>query len=257
MSQRSGRIDEKERRAGNDAGVRPIAGGGYLLVDYYSGLATNTNSITQFRARITQQRLATFPRLSAPRIAHAYMAATLEHPLSGRNKGARWAVPDFSLEARRPKAVSTLPVGQFNLGPPAPTPLGHPDEEKGRSLRTSARSASTSGLFASSDSANRIWAQGSGTSSSQPRLGLAPPAHIDSGVQGGGNGDDDDDDDALFESWHRDGGARALATDVAACHDFVEAPSRTPEPALAWVPSSWVTAVDKAVMNASGCIQLR
>ncbi|GAA5866168.1 hypothetical protein JCM3774_004105 [Rhodotorula dairenensis] len=183
------------------------------------------------------------------------MAATLEHPLSGRNKG--WTVPDFSLEARRPKAVATLPVGQFHLGPPA-APLAHPDEEKGRSLRTNTRSASTSGLFASADSVNRNWSNGSSTAAtiSQPRLGLAPPAHID-GVMPR-PGDDDDDDDALFESWHRDGGARAPADEVAACLDFVEAaPSRYPEPApLAWVPSSWTTAIDKAVMNANGCIQL-
>lgn len=182
------------------------------------------------------------------------MAETLEHPLSGRNKG--WAVPDFSLEARQLKrtAAATLPVGQFHLGNPA-LPHRHPDEEKGRSLRTNSRSASTSGLFASSDSANRrSWFDSTAASAQviqPPALGLAPAAQIT------GDNNDDDGDDALFESWHRDGGARALPDEVAE-DDLARAPSRsTEQPALAWVPSSWTTAVDKAVMNANGCIQLR
>ena len=202
---------------------------------------------------VTQPRPFLLASLSHTRLG---MTETLEHPLSGRNKG--WAVPDFSLEARKLKrtAATTLPVGQFHLGNPAALPHRHPDEEKGRSLRTNSRSASTSGLFASSDSANRrSWFDSTAESTQviqPPPLGLAPAAQIT-----GDNNDDDDDDDALFESWHRDGGARALPDEVAD-DDFARAPSRSTErPALAWVPSSWTTAVDKAVMNANGCIQLR
>ncbi|GAA5980576.1 hypothetical protein JCM10908_001694 [Rhodotorula pacifica] len=185
------------------------------------------------------------------------MAATLEHPLSGRNKGARWAVPDFSLEARKPKLSSTtLPVGHFNLTDPAP--LTHPDEEKGRSLRTSSRSASTGGLFGSSDAANRSWGFNDnhvGGSVIQLAAGLAPPAHIDGVAQGAG----DDDEGEFLEQFLRDGGARALPDEVTDDVAEDETPRRrttAPMAALAWVPSSWTTAVDKAVMNANGCIQL-
>ncbi|GAA5949076.1 hypothetical protein JCM21900_004850 [Sporobolomyces salmonicolor] len=67
--------------------------------------------------------------------------STAPHPLSGAAK--TWAPPDFSLEARRQfKRVSSVPV------PYVPPLQQHPDEEKGRSLRSATRIPSTSTLFA-------------------------------------------------------------------------------------------------------------
>lgn len=181
--------------------------------------------------------------------ADTTMTTTSVHPLSGFGKA--WPVPDFSLEGRRAKASTTLPVGLFILGDSRSpsTTLKHPDEEKGRSLRSSSRSTSTNGLFASSDAVNRATSFAADGAFIQPSFDSVrlPDALLPSS--------DDDADDSFLDSWVNSGGARAAA---AADVDSASAARRSPEPApLAWVPSSWTTAIDKAVMNANGCIQLR
>lgn len=70
--------------------------------------------------------------------------------------GGEWKSPDFSLEARRSKVASTpiLPIS------PSTLQQKHPDEEKGRSFRSS---SSSQLLFAVTSDSNQQEEQGDGT----------------------------------------------------------------------------------------------
>ncbi|BGP44798.1 hypothetical protein JCM10450v2_000612 [Rhodotorula kratochvilovae] len=165
-------------------------------------------------------------------------------PLSAFSKGNGWAVPDFSLEARRPKHARTLPALAF-APRTASSPFRPPDEEKGRAFRSPSQSNSSSTLFGAPDPAAAKFAQPDEAVIEPLASGLAQALQLDA-----------DEEDDLFEAWHADGGAAAhddsgyVEEDPPSC--FARTTPSPPLPASA----AWTRAIDYAVLNADGNIQL-
>ncbi|GAA5887601.1 hypothetical protein JCM6882_001467 [Rhodosporidiobolus microsporus] len=171
------------------------------------------------------------------------MATLAAHPFSAASK--QWTPPDFSRENRRPKPSLTSPSFPLSWAQ-----HGHPDEEKGRSFRSSSQTQSTSALFAK--------AEGDVGEEGAPEVALIQPAHSSlfaDAAEGEG------EDDAFFESWRADGGAggdEEPGTGGDASDDptseagwFVEKKLPRPQPLV-----NWTKVLDDAVFNADGWVDL-
>jgi len=167
-------------------------------------------------------------------------------PLSATSKATGWSVPDFSLEARRPRAAATTQALSF-APRPVPTLYRPPDEEKGRAFRSRTESASSSTLFGGPDLVHN-------------KLDPAPDNVVQplaAALEGALFSDDQDDDD-LLDQFLADRGAAHGQDDSG----FVEhevpswSPRTIPAPVLS-SSSAWTRAIDHAVFNADGNIQLR
>ncbi|GAA5874633.1 hypothetical protein JCM8547_003943 [Rhodosporidiobolus lusitaniae] len=171
------------------------------------------------------------------------MAATAgAHPFSAAAGARPWSPPDFSKEARRPRASLTSPSALFPIAFP-------PDEEKGRSFRSTSQSGG--GLF----SGTGVGGGGAGViqQAAGEGGGLLEPAF--------------GDDDAFLESWSAAGGAQGqaaaeeeedeavdeLAEEVARPSWLVEMPSPRPSPQPR---VDWVKVLDDAVTKADGRVDL-
>ncbi|GAA5834349.1 hypothetical protein JCM9279_004292 [Rhodotorula babjevae] len=166
-------------------------------------------------------------------------------PLSATSKATGWSVPDFSLEARRPRTAATTQALSF-APRPVPTLYRPPDEEKGRAFRSRTDSASSSTLFGAPD----------------PIHNKLDPPHDDvvqplaAALEGALFSDDQDDDD-LLDQFLADRGASQDQDDSGFVEQDVPSwsPRTIPAPVLS-SSSKWTRAIDHAVFNADGNIQL-
>ncbi|GAA5832127.1 hypothetical protein JCM11251_004249 [Rhodosporidiobolus azoricus] len=173
------------------------------------------------------------------------MATLAAHPFSAASK--QWNPPDFSRENRRPKASLTSPVSLSSFF----SHHRHPDEEVGRSFRSSSQTQSTSALFGKADGEV---GQEEGRASSL--IQLAPSSLFPSDTEG-----DATEDDAFFESWRADGGAAGgeptgseeASTDDSAQEGawFVPKTLPRPQPLV-----NWTSVLDQAVLDANGWVDL-
>ncbi|GAA5926397.1 hypothetical protein JCM3775_001005 [Rhodotorula graminis] len=162
-------------------------------------------------------------------------------PLSATSKAAGWSLPEFSLEARRPRTSATTPA--LWSGPrPVPTLYRPPDEEKGRAFRSRTESASSSTLFGPPDPDHNK---------------LDPVVQPLADALGAALFSNDADDDDLLDQFLSDRGAARDQDDSG----FVEqeppswSPRFVPAPVLS-SSNAWTVAIGKAVENADGNIQL-
>ncbi|GAA6050489.1 hypothetical protein JCM3770_002622 [Rhodotorula araucariae] len=164
-------------------------------------------------------------------------------PLSAFSKATGWAVPDFSLESRRRKHAHTLPDLAF--APPPRDTFRPPDEEKGRAFRSHSQSNSASTLFAPPGPASSKEAPTDDAVIEHLASELAHTLELDAA-----------DDDDLFEAWHADGGAKAHGDSGFVEHDPPSSRPRTASAPALSASTVWTRAIDHAVLNADGNIQL-
>ncbi|GJN91617.1 hypothetical protein Rhopal_004640-T1 [Rhodotorula paludigena] len=169
------------------------------------------------------------------------------NPFSAAAKG--WTAPEWSLESRTRRTVTEPAAPLFTSKRPLRSttnlPFRPPDEEKGRSFRSSSQTQATTALFGAPPALEHL-ALGDADALIQPRSGNV--------VSFASAGDDEDDD--FFDSWRADGGAQAGA-DASQSEDELPSPFPRSSPPAA-LPSSlvWTQAIDRAVFNADGNIQL-
>ncbi|GAA5859680.1 hypothetical protein JCM1840_006405 [Sporobolomyces johnsonii] len=161
------------------------------------------------------------------------MFSTAPHPLSGAAK--TWAPPDFSLESRRQfKRVSSVPV------PYVPPLQQHPDEEKGRSIRSATRIPSTCTLFAGRAPVDDVSTLSAFV---ETELGL-----------------NDDEDDKFFAGYAQEQATLRVNSGVvevqpSAVEQEEEEPVFTAPMRVEMV--DWTKLLEKAVESADGHIELR
>ncbi|BGP12748.1 hypothetical protein JCM10213_008887 [Rhodosporidiobolus nylandii] len=166
-------------------------------------------------------------------------ADTVPHPFSAASNG--WAPPDFSREARRPRTSTTSFTAVEVRFPP--------DEEKGRSFRSSSQTASTSTLFASAL-----------PQSTSPAAVVQPQAGA--GLLPSLFQDDDGGEDDMLDDWLAEGGAKGKQAedadgDVDELAAEAERVSFMPTRELPSRPGvDWTAVLDTAVMKANGQIDL-